>query len=92
MTFSSNRDYGLHLKNQGFDNCYPPESPENTSTNKNVTTDPICSQPQLWMAAINLTKAASGTDASYPAFWLPFQDPMPPHRKLKRSFRIATEE
>ena len=31
-------------------------------------------QPQLWMAAIDLTKAASGVDPSFPAFWLPFQD------------------
>src|SRR6201999_4388813 len=28
VTFSSNRDYGLHLVNHGFDNCYPPESPD----------------------------------------------------------------
>jgi hypothetical protein len=35
-----------------------------------------CMQPQIWMAAINLTSAefASG-DPSFPAFWLPFQDP-----------------
>jgi len=30
---------------------------------------------QLWMAAINLGKDEMGTDPSYPAFWLPFQDP-----------------
>jgi hypothetical protein len=81
VTFSSTRDYGDVVRNSTMVNgmpqhiCYPPESPENTSTNKNVTTDPICSQPQLWMAAINLTKAASGADPSLPAFWLPFQDP-----------------
>src|SRR6185312_12853856 len=74
------RDYGDVVRNSTPINgvmqriCYPPESPENTSTNKNVTTDPICMQPQLWMAAINLTKAATGVDSSYPAFWLPFQD------------------
>ncbi len=29
VTFSSNRDYGLHLVNQGagFKRCYPTESP-----------------------------------------------------------------
>ena len=81
VTFSSTRDYGDVVRNSTMVNgvmqhlCFPPESPENTSTNKNVTTDPVCSQPQLWMAAINLTKAASGADPSYPAFWLPFQDP-----------------
>ncbi len=29
---------------------------------------------QLWMAAIDPAKAASGVDPSFPAFWLPFQD------------------
>ncbi len=29
---------------------------------------------QIWMTAIDLTKAKAGTDPSYPAFWLPFQD------------------
>jgi hypothetical protein len=29
---------------------------------------------QLWMAAIDLGKDEMGTDPSYPAFWLPFQD------------------
>jgi hypothetical protein len=81
VTFASTRDYGDVVRNSTPINgvmqhiCYPPESPENTSTNKNVTTDPVCLQPQLWMAAIDLTKAANGADASFPAFWLPFQDP-----------------
>jgi hypothetical protein len=81
VTFSSTRDYGDVVRNSAMVGgmpqhlCFPPESPENTSTNKNVTTDPICLQPQLWMAAINLSKAASGADPSFRAFWLPFQDP-----------------
>lgn len=81
VTFASTRDYGDVVRNSTMVNgmpqriCYPPESPENISTNKNVTTDPICMQPQLWMAAINLSKASSGADPSFPAFWLPFQDP-----------------
>jgi len=29
---------------------------------------------QIWMTAIDLGKAKSGSDPSYPAFWLPFQD------------------
>jgi hypothetical protein len=80
VTFSSTRDYGDDVRNSALVGgqpqhiCYPPESPENTSTNKNVTGDPICMQPQLWMAAIDLTTAATNVDASYPAFWLPFQD------------------
>ena len=81
VTFSSLRDYGDVVRNSVPVNgapqiqCYPPESPENTSTNKNVTTDPKCAQPQLWMAAIDLTQAAGGSDSSFPAFWLPFQEP-----------------
>src|SRR5437762_10885809 len=31
VTFSSNRDYGVHLANGPFDNCYPPRSEEHTS-------------------------------------------------------------
>lgn len=31
-------------------------------------------QAQLWMAAIDLGKDEMGTDPSYPAFWLPFQN------------------
>jgi hypothetical protein len=80
VTFASTRDYGDVVRNSAMVNgmpqhlCYPPESPENSSTNKNVIEDPICLQPQLWMAAINLSKASSGADPSIPAFWLPFQD------------------
>jgi hypothetical protein len=81
VTFASTRDYGDVVRNSTPINgvmqhiCYPPESPENTSMNKDVIEDPSCIQPQLWMAAINLSKAASGGDPSLPAFWLPFQDP-----------------
>ena len=31
-------------------------------------------ESQLWMAAVDLAKLAAGTDGSFPAFWLPFQD------------------
>ena len=81
VTFASTRDYGDVVRNTATIGgmpqhpCYPPESPENTSTNKNVIEDPSCLQPQLWMAAINLSKASTGADPSFPAFWLPFQDP-----------------
>jgi hypothetical protein len=81
VTFASTRDYGDVVRNSSMVNgmpqhlCYPPESPENGSMNKDVIEDPSCLQPQLWMAAIDLTKAANGVDSSYPAFWLPFQDP-----------------
>jgi hypothetical protein len=32
------------------------------------------STAQIWMTAIDLGKAKTGADPSYPAFWLPFQD------------------
>jgi len=79
VTFSSNRDYGLHLVNQGFDNCYPPESPTYDSpqplSKQGVTYDG-CAQPQIWMAAIIVDddRSLDGIDRSFPAFWLPFQD------------------
>jgi hypothetical protein len=31
-------------------------------------------RPQIWMSGIDLSRAAAGEDASYPPFWLPFQD------------------
>ena len=79
VTFSSNRDYGLHLVNQGFDNCYPPESPDYDSPqplSKQGVTYEGCAQPQIWMAAIVVDddRGLDGVDRSFPAFWLPFQD------------------
>ncbi len=79
VTFSSNRDYGLHLVNTGFDNCYPPESPaydQPQPLSKQNTTYQNCAQPQIWMAAVIVdgTRSIDDTDRSYPAFWLPFQD------------------
>ena len=79
VTFSSNRDYGLHLVNQGFDNCYPPESPDYDQPqplSKQGVTYENCAQPQIWMAAVIVDNdgALVGVDRSFPAFWLPFQD------------------
>ncbi len=79
VTFSSNRDYGLHLKNGGFDNYYPPESPTydqpQPASKQGVTFDNYAA-PQIWMAAIIVDPDPSldATDRSFPAFWLPFQD------------------
>jgi hypothetical protein len=76
VTFTSTRDYGLRVRNSiptGQVNCYPPESPENP--NGSHTQMPAnCVQPQIWMAAIDLTVLAQGTDPSFTAFWFPFQD------------------
>jgi hypothetical protein len=79
VTFSSNRDYGLHLVNKGFDNCYPPEGPtydQPQPLSKQNTTYQDCAQPQIWMAAILVDDDGSldASDRSFPAFWLPFQD------------------
>jgi hypothetical protein len=79
VTFSSNRDYGLHLTNTGFDNCYPPESPaydQPQPLSKQNTTYQNCAQPQIWMAAVNVDtdRNQDAKDRSFPAFWLPFQD------------------
>ncbi len=55
VTFSSNRDYGLHLSNDGFPNCYPPESPQYDQpqplSQMGVGYED-CAQPQIWMAGI----------------------------------------
>src|SRR5207249_4577736 len=76
VTFSSTRDYGLRVANEGsqFFNCYPPVSPEDSSGDHAKPFDPSCTQPQIWMAAITLEDLAAGGDPSFPAFWLPFQD------------------
>jgi len=76
VTFSSTRDYGLRVQNQGapYFNCYPPVSPEDPSGDHTKPFDPDCTQPQIWMAAIDLDALAAGSDPSFPAFWLPFQD------------------
>ena len=67
LTFSSNRDYGLHLLNQGLtftdatgvhpvDNCYPPSSPTEPAYGDNP-------QP--------LSKAGVGyTDCQQPQIWM----------------------
>jgi hypothetical protein len=79
VTFSSNRDYGLHLTNTGFDNYYPPESPSydqpQPASKQGVTFDNYAA-PQIWMAAviIDANRSLDSMDRSYPAFWLPFQD------------------
>src|SRR5260221_10425166 len=79
VTFSSNRDYGLHLVNKGFDNCYPPEGPvcdQPQPLSKQGVAYENCAQPQICMAGIVVDepRAADAADRSYPAFWLPFQD------------------
>jgi hypothetical protein len=78
VTFSSTRDYGLLVRNNipGNVQCYPPDSAEDPGGSHGQQFPANCKQPQIWMAAINLTTAEvmNQGDPSSPAFWLPFQD------------------
>jgi hypothetical protein len=75
VAFSSTRDYGVRVRNHktGMYQCYPADSYELPGAPHHQAFAANCQQPQLWMAAINLS-AASGSDPSRVAFWLPFQD------------------
>lgn len=75
VAFSSTRDYGLLVRNHlaGMYQCYPADSYQLAGGAHHSTFDPLCQQPKLWMAAINLSESP-GTDPSFPAFYLPFQD------------------
>jgi hypothetical protein len=76
VTFSSTRDYGLRVRNHkpGMFQCYPADSLEQAAGDHGTKFDPNCQQPQIWMAAINLSHLEfNTTDPSYVAFWLPFQ-------------------
>ena len=87
LTFSSNRDYGLHLVNKGFDNAYPNRSPTDPAYGDSPTIPKVgatfdaYAEPQIWMAAVIVDSVIGkefgdpeGKDRSFPAFWLPFQD------------------
>jgi hypothetical protein len=77
IAFSSTRDYGLRVRNHqpGMYQCYPADSYEDPGAIHGQQFSPKCQQPQLWMAAIDVSTAEiMPKDPSYPAFWLPFQD------------------
>lgn len=86
IAFSSTRDYGVRVRNHqpNMYQCYPPDSEELPGAQHGSTFDPLCQQPQLWMAAIDVTVAVmphhvmvtadAVTNPSRPAFWLPYQD------------------
>jgi hypothetical protein len=76
VTFSSTRDYGLRVRNHktGMFQCYPSDSLQQAGGAHGQAFDPKCQQPQIWMAAINLSHLEfNSTDPSFVAFWLPFQ-------------------
>lgn len=77
VTFSSTRDYGLKVRNHktGMFQCYPSDSLQQPGTAHGSKFLPTCQQPQIWMAAINLSHLEfNSSDPSFTAFWLPFQD------------------
>ena len=77
IAFSSTRDYGLRVRNHktGMYQCYPADSFEDPGSAHGQKFQPVCQQPQLWMAAVNLSGGPHDViDPSYTAFWLPFQD------------------
>ncbi len=77
VAFSSTRDYGLRVRNHqpGMFQCYPADSFQDPGAAHHQPFQPTCQQPQLWMAAVNLSTAeVTPMDPSRPAFWLPFQD------------------
>ncbi len=76
VTFSSTRDYGLRVRNHktGMFQCYPADSLQQAAAQHGTKFDANCQQPQIWMAAINLSHLEfNSTDPSFVAFWLPFQ-------------------
>jgi hypothetical protein len=82
IAFSSTRDYGLRVRNHqpGMFQCYPADSYEQAGAAHHSTFSPQCQQPQIWMAAVDVTEATTQIhpltpqDSSFHAFWLPFQD------------------
>jgi hypothetical protein len=86
IAFSSTRDYGLRVRNHvngaGQFQCYPPDSYEQAGQAHGTQFDSRCQQPQIWMAAIDVTVANAPQvkhpqavmDPSWHAFWVPFQD------------------
>ncbi len=76
VTFSSTRDYGLRVRNHvaGMIQCYPSDSLEDPLGSHGTPFPDGCIQPQIWMAAINLSHLEfNSTDPSFTAFYLPFQ-------------------
>jgi hypothetical protein len=80
IAFSSTRDYGLRVRNHvagaGQYQCYPADSYEQPGTAHHSAFAPQCQQPQIWMAAVDVSTAVADVakDPSRPGFWLPFQD------------------
>jgi hypothetical protein len=76
FTFSSTRDYGVRVLNHKMRmyQCYPSDSAETPGVAHAQPFDPLCQQPQLWMAPLIWTDAQGNADPSGVAFWIPYQD------------------
>ncbi len=76
VTFSSTRDYGLHVLNHkdGMHPCYPADSYEWPGSVHTNLTDSLCQHPQIWMAPVLEDGTSASGDPSGVAFWLPYQD------------------
>jgi hypothetical protein len=84
LAFSTTRDYGVRVLNHkmGMTQCYPADSYETPGAQHGQPFAATCQQPQLWMAAVDVTTAMvphrvtpdAVIDPSKQPFWLPFQD------------------
>jgi hypothetical protein len=95
IAFSSTRDYGLRVRNHqsGMFQCYPADSYEDPGAAHHQAFSAQCQQPQLWMAAINVSQAeVQPKDPSYPAFWLPFQDMTTHNHTPQWTQRVANQD
>jgi hypothetical protein len=95
IAFSSTRDYGLRVRNHqpGMYQCYPADSFEDPGAAHHQSFQPNCQQPQLWMAAIDVSMAENhGKDPSHVAFWLPFQDITTHNHTPQWTQRVATQD
>ena len=95
IAFSSTRDYGLRIRNhqQGMYQCYPADSYQNPGTPHHSAFSPQCQQPQLWMAAIDVSQAEiMPKDPSFPAFWLPFQDMTTHNHTPQWTQKVVTQD
>jgi len=77
FTFSSTRDYGLRVLNHksGMYQCCSADAAETPGAAHGAAFDPLCQQPQIWMAPIYFRESQSPMfDPSGVAFWIPYQD------------------
>jgi hypothetical protein len=94
LTFSSTRDYGLRVRNQNNNKnyCYPADSLQSPGSSHHQGFPATCIQPQIWMAAINLSQVELGqSDPTLPAFWLPFQDDTTHNHTAQWTQTVATQ-